>query len=127
MAKKKNLRLGSEGGFSFSTQHGELCTICFAPKTKCKCIPLGQSSDGVVRVGRSTKGRKGAGVTTVSGVPLKGAELKALAKKLKQKCGSGGTLRDCIIEIQGEHQDRIVEELQKLGWEVKRSGGLPGK
>ncbi len=123
MAKKKNP--GSDGGFSYSTQHGELCGICFAPKAKCTCAPVGATDDGVVRVGRSTKGRKGAGVTTVSGVPLKGAELKALAKKLKQKCGSGGTLRNGIIEVQGEHQDTIVKELEKRGWTVKRSGGLP--
>ncbi len=127
MAKKKNMRPDAGGGFSYSTQHGELCGICFKPKTQCVCLPVGTGSDGVVRVGRSTKGRKGAGVTIVTGVPLKGAELKALAKKLKQKCGSGGTLRDGIIEVQGEHQDKIVEILEKRGWDVKRSGGLPGQ
>jgi translation initiation factor 1 len=127
MAQKKNTRSGSDGGFSYSTQHGELCGICFAPKSKCTCLPLSTNSDGVVRVGRSTKGRKGAGVTTISGVPLKGAELKAFAKKLKQRCGSGGTLRDGVIEVQGEHQETVVGELEKRGWVVKRSGGLPGQ
>jgi translation initiation factor 1 len=127
MAKKKHTNSKPAEGYSYSTQHGELCGICFAPKAKCRCLPLGENSDGVVRVGRSTKGRKGAGVTTVTGVPLKGAELKALAKSLKQKCGSGGTLRDGIIEVQGEHQATIVAELEQRGWVVKRSGGLPGQ
>jgi len=76
-----------------------------------------------VRVGRETKGRAGRGVTTVSGLPLRQAELVELAAKLKKRCGSGGTLRDGVIEIQGEHRDVIVAELLKLGWQVKKSGG----
>ena len=79
--------------------------------------------DGVVRVGRETQGRKGGGVTVVTGVPLEGKELKALAKRLKQLCGSGGSLADGRIEIQGDHRDRIVAELSKRGWTVKRAGG----
>lgn len=61
-------------------------------------------------------------MTIVTGVPLEGAALKELAKQLKQKCGSGGTLKDGVIEIQGEHRDLLVEELQKHGWTVKRAG-----
>ena len=76
-----------------------------------------------MRVGRETKGRKGAGVTVVSGIPLAGAELKALAKSLKQACGSGGKLADGVLEIQGEHRDRVVALLAKRGWTVKRVGG----
>jgi len=79
--------------------------------------------DGIVRVGRETKGRKGGGVTVVTGVPLEGKELKALAKKLKQVCGSGGSIRDGVIEIQGDHRDRLIPELTKRGWTVKKSGG----
>ena len=79
--------------------------------------------DGVVRVGRETQGRKGGGVTVITGVPLEGKELKALAKKLKQLCGSGGNLVDGKIEIQGDHRDRLVAELTKRGWTVKKSGG----
>ena len=63
------------------------------------------------------------GVTLVSGVPLVGAELAKLAKSLKKKCGSGGTLREGVIEVQGDHRDRLVAELQALGYQVKRSGG----
>ena len=93
----------------------------------CRCRPGnvngGARSDGVVRVGRETKGRKGAGVTVVSGVPLDEAGLKELAGVLKKSCGSGGTVRDGVIEIQGEHRDRLVLLLQARGWNVKRAGG----
>lgn len=76
-----------------------------------------------MRVGRETKGRKGKGVTVVTGVPLAGTELKAFAKELKTRCGSGGTVKDGVIEIQGEHRDSIVAEIEKRGWQVKRVGG----
>ena len=79
--------------------------------------------DGVVRVSRQTKGRKGKGVTLISGVPLSGDELKVLARTLKQKCGSGGTVKDGIIEIQGDHREMLVAELSKNKWVVKKSGG----
>ena len=74
-------------------------------------------------MGRETKGRKGKGVTLVTGVPLDGLELADLAKQLKNRCGAGGTVKDGIIEIQGDHRDRLVAELQRRGWTVKRSGG----
>ncbi|MDP7449019.1 MAG: hypothetical protein QF689_10565 [Candidatus Latescibacteria bacterium] len=79
--------------------------------------------DGVVRVGRETKGRKGKGVTTIAGAPVSGAELEALGKELKGQCGAGGTVRAGVIEIQGDHRDRIVTTLQSKGWIVKRVGG----
>jgi translation initiation factor 1 len=62
-------------------------------------------------------------VTVITGVPLRGAELAALAKELKKKCGSGGTVRDGMIEVQGEHRDQMVILLQARGWTVKRAGG----
>jgi translation initiation factor 1 len=76
-----------------------------------------------VRVGRQTKGRKGKGVTVITGLPLAAAELQQLGKELKQRCGAGGTTRDGVIEIQGDHRDLLVEELQKRGYAAKRSGG----
>ena len=79
--------------------------------------------DGTVRVSRETKGRKGKGVTLISGVPLGVEALAALAKDLKQRCGTGGTVKDGVIEIQGDHRDRLVEELQSRGHRVKRAGG----
>jgi len=81
------------------------------------------STDGVVRVSRQTKGRKGKGVTLISGVPLAGDDLKDLARTLKQRCGSGGTLKDGVIEIQGDHRDVLVAELSARGWTVRKSGG----
>ena len=76
-----------------------------------------------VRVGRETKGRRGKGVTVVTGVPLRGNQLKDLGRALKQACGSGGTVKDGVIEIQGDHRDKVVSELSTYGWDVKRSGG----
>jgi predicted translation initiation factor SUI1 len=77
----------------------------------------------VVRVGRETKGRRGKGVTIVSDVPLNEAGLRELAARLKQRCGTGGTVRDGCIEIQGDQRDRLIAELEAMGYKVKRSGG----
>jgi translation initiation factor 1 len=81
------------------------------------------AKDGVVRVGRQTQGRAGKGVTVITGLPLAPPELDKLARELKQRCGSGGTVRDGTVEIQGEHRDTLVAELTKRGYTVKRSGG----
>jgi translation initiation factor 1 len=80
-------------------------------------------SDGVVRVGRETKGRKGAGVTIITGIPTHPEGLKKIAKELKQKCGTGGTVKNGVIEIQGDQRDRLVKELTSRGYTVKKSGG----
>ncbi len=72
---------------------------------------------------RETKGRKGKGVTVITGIPLAAPELAKLGKQLKKKCGSGGTVKDGNIELQGEHRDMAVDELKKLGFTVKRAGG----
>jgi len=116
---KKNL------GTVYSTEHGKMCPNCGKPVSACNCsqnegIPDG---DGIVRLSRETKGRKGKGVTIIRGLPLPQSELKALAKKLKQKCGTGGTVKNHTIEIQGDHRDLLFEELSKQGFKVKRSGG----
>ena len=76
-----------------------------------------------MRIRRETKGRKGKGVTTVSGIELPEAELKALAKQLKQKCSTGGTVKSGVIEIQGDHRDLLKAELEKRGHQVKLAGG----
>jgi translation initiation factor 1 len=83
----------------------------------------GAAKAASVRVARETKGRAGKGVTTVSGLPMTLTDIEALATKLKKRCGSGGTVREGVIEIQGDHRDVIVAELIKLGWPAKRSGG----
>jgi translation initiation factor 1 len=76
-----------------------------------------------VRVGREVAGRGGKGVSVISGLPLAPDELEALATRLKKLCGAGGAVKDRTIEIQGDHRDRLVSELQKLGFDAKRSGG----
>jgi translation initiation factor 1 len=76
-----------------------------------------------VRVGRAVAGRAGKGVSVITGLPLADAQLEELATRLKKLCGAGGAVRDGTIEIQGEHRERLVAELQKLGYDAKRSGG----
>ena len=121
--KKANSRL------VYSSETGRICPKCQKYFEHCSCKQSKQQavpavkSDGIVRVGRESKGRKGKGVTLVTGVPLPVEELKLLAKELKQKCGTGGTLKDGVIEIQGDHRDALVELLKAKGWPVKRAGG----
>jgi translation initiation factor 1 len=98
-----------------------MCPDCGKPIAACVCrqaaAPVG---GGTVRVRLDTKGRKGKGVTLITGVPLGAVELSALGKKLKQRCGAGGTVKDGVIEVQGDHCDLLVEELKQQGWNVKR-------
>jgi len=112
-------------GIVFSTEHGRMCPACGKPISQCICKKTAPAyeGDGIVRVGRETKGRKGKGVTVITGINLDETRLKELATQLKQKCGAGGTVKDGVIEIQGDHRDKLVEELQKKGYTVKRSGG----
>jgi len=109
----------------YSTERGLVCPECRLPVAKCRCRkdsppPAG---DGVVRVRRETKGRGGKTVTTVHGVPLPGEALRDLASELKRRCGTGGTLKDGVIEIQGDHRETIVAELSRKGFTVKPAGG----
>ena len=82
-----------------------------------------KAGDGTVRIGRTSKGRGGKTVTIISGVPLPAAELVGLAKTLRKKCGSGGTVKDGTIEIQGDHRELLLEELTRQGYHVKKTGG----
>ncbi|WP_203300094.1 translation initiation factor Sui1 [Marinobacter sediminum] len=114
----------AEGGLVFSTEQGRMCPDCRNPVSECTCCqPARPEGDGVVRVSRETKGRKGKGVTLVTGIPLDDKALKAFAKVLKAKCGTGGTVKDGVVEIQGDQRDILVPLLQAEGWTVKRSGG----
>jgi translation initiation factor 1 len=90
-----------------------------APRLKA----LAPAGPARVRVGRETSGRSGKGVSVISGLPLPAPELETLATRLKKLCGAGGAVKDGSIEIQGDHRDRLVEALIKLGYEAKRSGG----
>lgn len=109
----------------YSTQYGKMCPRCHQPIAQCTCRQqqAAPKGDGIVRISRQTKGRKGKGVTVITGLPLNPNDLAQLAKQLKQKCGSGGTVKDNTIEIQGDHRDLLVAELSKQGYTVKRVGG----
>ncbi|MDN6319404.1 MAG: translation initiation factor Sui1 [Marinobacter sp.] len=112
------------GGLVFSTEQGRMCPECRNPITDCSCREAQRpEGDGIVRVSRETKGRKGKGVTLVTGIPMDEKELKAYAKVLKAKCGTGGTVKDNVIEIQGDQREVLVPLLEQKGWVVKRSGG----
>ena len=109
----------------YSTGVGRRCPNCLRPAMQCVCKQgaPGKLGDRVVRVARETKGRKGKGVTVISGLPLTDTELRMLAAQLKKRCGSGGTVDGDRIEIQGDHRDVIVQELAQQGWQARRAGG----
>ncbi|MBW2425488.1 MAG: stress response translation initiation inhibitor YciH [Deltaproteobacteria bacterium] len=120
----------------YSSAQGRVCPACGRSESRCRCRGRGarariqareeasaaRASDGIVRVGRSTKGRRGKIVSTVTGVPLEEDALESLAGELKRRCGTGGSVKDGVIEIQGEHRDTLVEELEQRGFKVKRAG-----
>jgi len=114
----------SNGGLVYSTESGRMCPDCRQPVAACACkaqqAPVG---DGVVRVSRQTKGRGGKAVTLVKGVALDPLALAALGKQLRAVCGAGGTVKDGVIEVQGDHCDLVMEQLVKLGHRPKRAGG----
>jgi len=122
-AKRHNAHMSAR--IVYSTGLGTLCPNCRRAARECVCPKgaPGAASVSAVRVGRETKGRAGKGVTTVTGLPLRAPDIDALATRLKKRCGSGGTVRGGVIEIQGDHRDVIVAELIKLGWPAKKAGG----
>jgi len=112
----------------YSTETGRHCPQCGQPQAACRCAEQAAQArrtagDGVVRVRRESKGRGGKTVTVVTGVPLADAELAGLAKTLKAACGTGGTVRDGVIEVQGDHVATLMARLEGRGWVVKRAGG----
>jgi len=109
----------------YSTELGRMCPQCRQPSAACVCgnAPPRPAGDGIVRVSRETKGRGGKAVTLVRGLTLDDAALLALGKRLRSACGAGGTQKDGVIEVQGDHIDRLVVLLQAEGWRVKRAGG----
>lgn len=112
------------GGLVYTTDAGRMCPACRQPMSACHCaVAVRPAGDGIVRVARETQGRKGKGVTLVRGLPLDDTALLELGRQLKAACGSGGTVKGGVIEIQGEHRDRAVAFLQAAGWTVKRVGG----
>ena len=116
--------LSSLGALVYSTDTGRMCPDCRQPVASCAChAPVLPTGDGIVRVSRETKGRGGKGVTLVKGVLLDTTGLVALGKQLKAACGTGGTVKDGVIEVQGDHVERVMELLRAQGHTVKRAGG----
>jgi len=116
---------GAAGGLVYSTDAGRMCPVCRRPVAQCSCrkAALPPAGDGVVRVSRETKGRGGKAVTLVKGLALAEPALGALGKELKAACGSGGTVKDSVVEVQGDHCERVIEFLKTRGHNVKRAGG----
>lgn len=109
----------------YTTGQGRICPDCRKPVAQCACrnASSADAPKGPLRVRRETKGRNGKAVTLISGAPYDAVGLVELCKKLKVKCGSGGTVKEGVIEIQGDHCDSVMDELTKLGLSPKRSGG----
>ncbi len=109
----------------YSTDEGRHCPECSYPIDECQCKkqPEAPRGDGIVRLQLETKGRKGKGVTLITGLPLAGQELKKLAKELKQRCSTGGAIKDGVVEIQGDQRKILEQTLQAKGYTVKFSGG----
>ncbi|MBP6018272.1 MAG: translation initiation factor Sui1 [Burkholderiaceae bacterium] len=109
----------------YSTETGRICPDCRQPTPNCICKAVTKQviGDGVVRVSLETKGRRGKGVTVIKGVPLDALALAELGKQLKAASGSGGTTKNGIIEIQGDHREMVMQRLSQRGWQPKRAGG----
>ena len=118
------MKSSSNTGLVYSTESGRMCPECRQAVAACVCkVKPVATGDGVVRVSRQTKGRGGKCVTVVKGLALDANALALLGKQLRTACGSGGTVKDGVIEVQGEHCDLIMETLRKFGHQPKRAGG----
>jgi translation initiation factor 1 len=118
------MKSSSNGGLVYSTDGGRISPECRRAVGECTCqtsaVPKG---DGVVRVSRQTKGRGGKSVTLVKGLALDPMALALLGKQLRTACGSGGTVKDGVIEVRGDHCELVMAELKKKGHDAKRAGG----
>jgi translation initiation factor 1 len=118
------MKNNSNSTLVYSSESGMVKQGAPPSHTKAKQLPMPATpNDGTVRLRRETKGRGGGTVIVISGVPLAEAALKELAGALKKRCGCGGTVKNGIIEIQGDHRDILLLELQTRGYRVKLAGG----
>lgn len=113
------------GGLVYSTESGRMCPACRQAISVCICkhAKPPAKSDGIVRISLDSKGRGGKSVTVIKGVPLDADALVLLGKTLRNACGSGGTTKDGVIEVQGDHRESVLSALEKLNFTVKRVGG----
>jgi translation initiation factor 1 len=119
------MRKSTQGRLVYSTDSGRMCPACRQPVAACVCAQQQRAGagDGIARVSRESKGRGGKTVTLVRGLGLDDAALAALGKRLRSACGAGGTVKDGVLEVQGDHAERVIELLKSEGFAVKRSGG----
>jgi translation initiation factor 1 len=118
------MRKPGHGGLVYSTEGGRMCPACRRPLADCACRAVAPpAGDGVLRVSRERQGRGGKVVTFVRGAALDDAALAALGRRLRAACGAGGTVKDGVVEVQGDHAERLVEWLGGEGFRVKRAGG----
>jgi len=114
----------STGGLVYSTETGRMCPVCRRALAQCACkAATAVLGDGNVKVSLQSKGRGGKCVTLVKGLAMDGEALAALGKQLRTACGSGGTVKDGVIEVQGDHGEKVMDALKKLGHQPKRAGG----
>jgi translation initiation factor 1 len=119
-------RSGADRGLVWDSAVGSTCPGCGAAPAACTCpaaAATAPAGDGIVRIALDRKGRRGKAATLISGLPLTGDELANLAKELKKRCGTGGSVVDGVIEIQGDQRQALVELLSQRGYRVKRVGG----
>jgi translation initiation factor 1 len=111
----------------YSTGLGRICPGCRRPEAGCVCKSAPghavKRAGGAVRVSKQTGGRGGKSVSVITGLPLNDGQLTQLATELKRRCGSGGSVQSGNIEIQGDHRDLLVAELNQRGFKAKRAGG----
>jgi translation initiation factor 1 len=118
------MKSNPNGGLVYSTDGGRMCPECRQPVSSCACKARPAAiGNGAVRVSRETKGRGGKGVTLVKGLALDAVALALLGKQLRAACGAGGTTKDGVIEIQGDHCELVMATLRKHGHDPKRAGG----
>jgi len=113
----------------YSTESGKICPLCQKSISECTCKKKKSRSqtnikyDGIIRIQREVKGRKGKIVTTVSGFQINADELKNLVTQIKRRCGTGGSVKDGLLIIQGDHRDTLLSELKNRGFKAKIAGG----
>ena len=124
--RKNHTGNGDSGGLVYSTDTGRMCPACRQPLATCICKTLAKAAptgDGIARVTREKQGRGGKTVTVVRGLVLEAESLVALGKRLRAACGAGGTAKDGVLEVQGDHADKVLALLLAEGHKAKRAGG----
>ncbi len=116
----------------YSTESGRICPECSKPVSQCSCGKNQKRkeqanpeypNDGIVRISREVKGRGGKTVTAVFGLPLEDRDLRAFVKKLKTRCGTGGSVKNGVVIIQGDHRETLLEMIEREGYKAKSAGG----